>query len=100
MSLTILEYNMLKETVESDFKISLSFVNNTSLYFNLKYPTNPILDCQIVNLDNQELNKVVFKFNSLIDEDEFGIVTRIELIKFKNWIIKIVNLKTGALVDL
>ena len=65
MSLTILEYNMLKETVESDFKISLSFVNNTSLYFNLKYPTNPILDCQIVNLDNQELNKVVFKINSL-----------------------------------
>ena len=100
MSLTILKYDLLKETVESEFKITLNLIKESNLVFNLRYPSNPILDCKIINLNNEQINLVVNKINLLIDEDEFGIVTRIELIKLKNWIIKIVNLKSGVFVNL
>lgn len=93
MSLVILSYNLLKDSVESEFKISFNIIQNSGIEYILRYPSNPILDCQFVNFDQQPINIVVFKILKLIEEDEYGINTRIELIKFKNWIIKVINLK-------
>lgn len=96
MSLLIKNYNLLKDTIESEFVLTFNLIQDYGIEYILKFPSNPILDCQLVNLDNQPINIVVLKILNLIEEDEYGINTRIELIKFKNWIIKIINLKTGG----
>lgn len=96
MSLVIKSYNLLKDTIESEFKLTFNLIQESGVEYILKFPSNPILDCQVINLDSQPINIVVLKILNLIEEDEYGINTRIELIKFKNWIIKIINLKTGG----
>jgi hypothetical protein len=100
MSLIISSYQLLKESVESEFKLTFNIIQSSGVSYNLKYPSNPILDCQIINLHDQPLQQVVIKLLKLIEEDEFGFSTRIELIQFKNWIIKIVNLGSSNPVDL
>ena len=45
----------------------------------------------------KQIEKWKMELLNLINEDEFGISTRIELIQFKNWIFKIVNLGTNSL---
>lgn len=92
MSLIISSYQLLKESVESEFKLTFNIIQNSGICYTLKYPSNPILDCEIINLHEQPLQQVVIKLLKIIEEDEFGISTRIELIQFKNWIIKVVNL--------
>lgn len=92
MSLIISEYNLLKQTVESDFKITLDIFKNTDIGFNLKYPSNPILDCQIVNLHEEPLQVVIQNLNKLIQEDEYGIVSRVQLMQLRAWILKALNL--------
>lgn len=96
MSLVILDYKLVKESVESKFDFAINILKDNSLVYSLKYPSNPILDCQIVNLNEQNLNNVILKIIELVDQDEFGITTRIELIKFKNWMFKIISLKSGS----
>lgn len=96
MSLQILEYSLVKESVESQFNLTINILKENGINYILKYPSNPILDCQIVNLNEENLNTVILKILNLIEEDEYGITTRVELIKFKNWIIKIINLKSSC----
>ena len=92
MFLTITSYNLLKDSVESEFIMSLSVIKNDTVFYKLKYPSNPILDCQIINLHDQPLKIVIEKIHSLIEEDEFGLQSRIELIQLKNWLSKVINL--------
>ena len=91
MSLIISEYNLLKQTVESEFKITLDILKNTCISFTLKYPSNPILDCQIVNLHEEPLKTVIQNLNKLIEEDEYGIISRVQLIQLRGWILKAIN---------
>ena len=97
MSLTIESYQLKKESVESEFNLSLNFTKDSKINYILKYPSNPILDCQIINLNEKSINEIVVKLINIINEDEFGITTRIELIQFKNWIFKIVNMGTSMM---
>ena len=99
MSLLISSYKLVKESVESEFKITLDIFKNNDIHFILKYPSNPILDCQIINLHEQPLQKIIIKIHKLIEEDEFGISTRIQLLQFKNWISKIVSLTMANQVE-
>ena len=68
----------------------MNTITNSSCVRNNKQPNKPKIKNSLVEVCSCSMlevilkNKVVFKINSLIDEDEFGIVTRIELIKFKN----------------
>ena len=96
MSLVILDYNLLKESVESKFNLTINVLKNEGIIYCLQYPSNPILDCQIINLNEENLNNVIIKIIDIIEQDEYGITTRIELIKLKNWLIKIINLKSGT----
>ncbi len=99
MSLVISNYQLIRESMESEFKLNFSLIQNSQICYTLRYPSNPVLDCQIVNLHEKQINHVVAKLFNLIEEDEFGMSTRIQLIQFKNWIIKIVNLGVNT-VDL
>lgn len=98
MSLIISSYQLLKESVESEFKITFDIFKNNDIHFVLKYPSNPILDCQIINLHEQPIQKVIIKIHKLIEEDEFGISSRVQLIQFKNWISKIISLSNNISV--
>ena len=100
MSLVILDYNLLKESVESKFNITINVLKDEGIVYSLQYPSNPILDCQIINLNEENLNNVIIKIIDIIEQDEYGITTRIELIKLKNWLIKIINLKSGVNISI
>ncbi len=92
MSLIISNYRLLRETIESEYKITFDVFNNCDIHFILRYPSNPILDCQVVNLHKESIHVVLTKIQNLIEEDEFGIVSRIQLIQFNDWISKIMSL--------
>ena len=92
MSLIISNYRLLRETIESEYKITLDLFKNCDIHFILRYPSNPILDCQVVNLHEESIRVVLTKIQNLIEEDEFGIVCRIQLIQFRDWVSKIMSL--------
>ena len=89
MSLTIVSYE-LKDTIESQFKLKINITNK--LDFILKYPSNPILDCIIINFNGKPLKFVLKKLIELIEEDNYCINTRIQLTNFKNLILKFIGL--------
>jgi|TARA_B100000886_G_scaffold307636_1_gene240814 hypothetical protein len=90
MSLSIISYELLKDTIESQFKIKINITNKID--FILKYPSNPILDCKIINFNDQPLKVVLKKLIELIEEDNYCINTRIQLTHFKNIIVKLIGL--------
>ena len=96
MSLIISSYKLIKESVESEFKITFDIFKNNDIHYLLKYPSNPILDCIIVHLHEQSLQQTISKIHKLIEEDEFGINTRIQLVQFKSWISKVINITLGS----
>ena len=63
MSLIISSYRLVKESVESEFKITLDVFKNSDIHFILKYPSNPILDCQIINLHEQSIQQTLLKLH-------------------------------------
>jgi hypothetical protein len=99
MSLIISGYNLVKESVESEFKITIDIFKNNDIHFLLKYPSNPILDCIIINLHELPLQQIILKIHKLIEEEEFGISTRIQLVQFKSWISKIVSITMGSQIE-
>jgi len=98
MSLIISNYQLVKDSVESEFKITFNIFKNNDIHFVLKYPSNPILDCQIINLHEQPIQHVIIRIHKLIEDDEFGISSRIQLIQFKNWTSKIISLSNNIVV--
>ena len=98
MSLIISNYQLVKDSVESEFKITFNIFKNNDIHFVLKYPSNPILDCQIINLHEQPIQLVIIRIHKLIEDDEFGISSRIQLIQFKNWTSKIISLSNNIVV--
>ena len=94
MSIIIKSYNFVKETFESEYLITVDLLKDTKIAFNLKVPTNPILDNMIINLNNEPIIIGLNRIQDLILEDDFGYTSRIELIKFISWLGKIY--KVGA----
>ena len=66
----ILKYEYKKETVESYFKIS---INNND--YELVYPSNPLVDVDILKLNNMEISTVIHKLNK-IKNDTLSIKTK------------------------
>ena len=48
MFLVISSYDLIQESVESNFKITFDLLKDSNICYNLKFPSNPILDCQII----------------------------------------------------
>ena len=65
--ITILKYILLSETLESSFLIkykkNTNDSNNVFYFYELKYPTNPIIDSNIIKLDSKNLSDVINSLN-------------------------------------
>ena len=94
MSILIKSYSFVKETFESNYLITIDSLQDTNINFNLKLPTNPILDNMIINMNEEPLLVVVNKLQNLILQDEFGYTSRIELLKYLTWLGKIQSLSS------
>ena len=94
MSILIKSYSFIKETFESNYLITIDSLQDTNINFNLKLPTNPILDNMIINMNEEPLLVVVNKLQNLILQDEFGYTSRIELLKYLTWLGKIQSLSS------
>ena len=89
LNLKILNYTLNKETLESTFSIIIDTKKQKYVY-ELKFPTNPIIDCYFVNLDNKSIKSVIDFINkeSLISLDKscnYKLILE-KLNEFKNWL--------------
>lgn len=87
ITLKIIKYEIDKNTFESILHFELINNKNNNLKdYALKYPTNPILDIEIIqsqNLSNDELKR---KINNIIKKREYSYKTIESLKKFIIWI--------------
>lgn len=96
--LKISNFQSLDEEIESLFLIEIKTDNNTmgekhkcfsptlDLY-KLRYSSNPILDVEIIKLNNVELGNVLKRLNKMIIKKEFPNYILKEIINFKNYLI-------------
>lgn len=82
----ILKYEYKKETIESYFKIS---INNNN--YELVYPSNPLVDVDVLKLNNMELSTVIHKLNK-IKNDTLSIKTKSSFELFLNNIVTTISL--------
>lgn len=74
----ILKYEYKKDTIESYFKINVG--NNN---YELVYPSNPLVDVDILKLNNMEISTVIYKLNK-IKNDTLSIKTKSSFELFLN----------------
>jgi hypothetical protein len=86
MIIKITGYEFLKDTIESSIILSINNNDNTMLY-NLKYPSNPLVDCEILSLNNKKIQVVLNKLTRIIRDEEYSDKTLNSLKKFKSWLI-------------
>ena len=94
LNISILNYTLIKESLESTFSILVNSKKNKFIY-ELKYPSNPIIDCYFVNLNNKSLNSII-KFidkEALLPLDKSVNYSQIleKLKDFKNWLLEIIS---------
>lgn len=86
MIIKITGYEFLKDTIESSIVLSINNNDNTILY-NLKYPSNPLVDCEILSLNNKKIQVVLNKLTRIIRDEEYSDKTLNSLKNFKSWLI-------------
>tara|TARA_E500000178_G_scaffold353426_2_gene419328 strand:+ start:468 stop:824 length:357 start_codon:yes stop_codon:yes gene_type:complete len=92
LNLKILNYTLNKDTLESTFSIIIDTKKQKFVY-ELKYPTNPIIDCYFVNLNNKSIKSVIDFINkelmiSLDKSYNYKLILE-KLNEFKNWLSEI-----------
>tara|TARA_X000000950_G_C13665808_1_gene557842 strand:- start:173 stop:553 length:381 start_codon:yes stop_codon:yes gene_type:complete len=115
----ILKYILLSESLESSFLIkykkNTNDSNNVFYFYELKYPTNPIIDSNIIKLDSKNLSDVINSLN--IYKSEFDLLDKsnkmesinflyLNLKKFYIWlndikkeeVLEVVSLKSKKLI--
>lgn len=85
MIIKITGYEFLKDTIESSIILSINNNDNIMLY-NLIYPSNPIVDCEILSLNNKNIQFVLNKLTRIIQDEEYSDKTLISLKKLKSWL--------------
>lgn len=85
--LKISNFQSLDEEIESLFLIEIKTDNNTLDLYKLRYSSNPILDVEIIKLNNLELGNVLKRLNKMIIKKEFPNYILKEIINFKNYLI-------------
>ncbi len=85
----ILNYTLIKETLESSFSIMVTIKKDKYVY-ELKYPSNPIIDCYFINYNNKSIENVInFIDLELIiplekDNDNLQLISKFN--DFKEWL--------------
>ena len=87
MLLKIKNYKISNKMMESEIIFSFNTIKYT-----LKYPSNPNLDNQMFSFNDLNIEKALVTLVEIIQDDEYCIMTRIQLVNFKQWLIKIMSL--------
>tara|TARA_B100001248_G_C27396564_1_gene465997 strand:+ start:2890 stop:3246 length:357 start_codon:yes stop_codon:yes gene_type:complete len=89
LNLKILNYTLNKDTLESTFSIIIDAKKQKFVY-ELKYPTNPIIDCYFINLNNKSIKSVIDFIKKELQiplEKSYNYKLILEkLNEFKNWL--------------
>lgn len=87
LTLKIIKYEIDKNTFESILHFEMiNNTNNNSKDYDLKYPTNPILDIEIIQSQNLSYDEQMRKFKNIIKKKEYSYKTIESLKKFINWV--------------
>ena len=68
-NLKILKYSIKEDTIESSFSFTLIF-NNNNYNYELNLPSNPILDIEILKLNELDFNTKVIKLKKLVKNQD------------------------------
>lgn len=68
----ITKYELLKETVESSVYIDILNNNSKVASYNLKYPSNPFLDIDILKFNDTNLNDVLKKIKKILKNKKYS----------------------------
>lgn len=86
MKLKILKYKLLNNTVESSFMFCIKNNNKTNNEFNLKVPSSPLIDIEILNLNDLSCEDVINKINDIIKKNYYSFKTNLALQNFLHFI--------------
>ena len=90
MILKIKGYTSDNNTIESHFLFVIEYDNN-NIQYKLIIPTNPLIECDLLKLHLQDINKVRKVLIKLITKKEYSCKTTDKLLLFLNWINNINN---------
>ena len=90
IKLYIAQYEFMKEEIQSSFIFHLEF-NHISSTYNLRIPSNPLLDIEILKLFKNDFLKIMMKLDKIINEKTYSKITLEEINKFKQWILLKIN---------
>jgi len=85
--LKISNFQSLDEEIESLFLLEIKRQDDTLDLYKLQYSSNPILDVEIIKMNNLELVDVLKRLNKMILKKEFPNYILKEIISFKNYLI-------------
>ena len=88
--LEIIKYELIEQTVKSSFTFRLINNNSIKIYI-LEIPSNPLVDIDILHLNNKHLVDIINKLNKIIKNGDYSYKTSLSLQKFLDWIIKNIN---------
>ena len=94
MILKIKGYAQVYSSVESHF-IFIMEINGISIEYNLKIPTNPLVECDLLKLHEKEINKVREVIINIISKKKYSNKTILKLLEFKTWIENVNNVDIG-----
>ena len=92
IDLKINKYNIDNKTVESCFIFEIkNLSNNNNLIYNLKLPSNPLVDIEILQLQELSFEDKIGKLKMFVKKKEFSYKTGESLSKFILWIEEILQ---------
>ena len=68
----ITKYELLKDTVESSVSIEIWNTNTKIASYNLKYPSNPFMDIDILKFNEAHLNDVLKKTKKILKNKKYS----------------------------
>jgi len=89
----IIKYNILNETVESSFVFQLYIKNesNQNCIYNLKLPSNPLVDIDILHLHGTDIYTTIDRIKYIINKKRYSYKTNNALKLFLNWLVLSIN---------
>ena len=89
----IIEYKILNDTVESFFKFQVFYRNNSTndCIYNLKIPSNPLVDIDILNLHEKDTTDVLERIKYLVNKKRYSYKTNLALELFITWLLVLTN---------
>ena len=98
MKLKILKYKLLNNTVESSFLFCIKTNSKIENEFNLKVPSSPLIDIDILNLNDLPCEDGIKKIDDIIKKDYYSFKTNLALKNFLNFITSYISNQNNILI--